>query len=118
MLVCFSIQSKAPARHNQSHNTLCECVRSIYVCGVESIHDVVCRAKALLDHNSRVTCVRWVFGDSSLAVTLPTSHASFLSLVASVSSCVQELFHLRPLALPSEMKRPHKGTGLILNFEL
>lgn len=46
--------------------------------GVKSIHNKVCRAKAMPVSRSCVSCVGQALGTSWLVAVLPTSHASFL----------------------------------------
>lgn len=75
---------------------------------VKSIHNLVCRTKAVLANCSPVSCARWALGDSRLVVT---SHAS--SLWLAVQLCAEAVS-----STSVQMKRLCKGTTLILNLAL
>lgn len=72
------------AWHSQTPNSLCECIRFTYESGVESIHDMGCRTKAVLANDSHVSRV-----GGGLKAILDGCHAACISyyvpLIGSMS---------------------------------
>lgn len=54
------------ARRCQTHDSLCQCLRSALGPGVDPVKDVVCRIKTIQANCSCVSCVRQVLSDDPL----------------------------------------------------
>lgn len=69
VVVASVSQVKCLTRHNKTHSSLLECIH--FACGtvVESIHDGVCRIKAILANRSHVSFLGRDVGDSGLLLS-------------------------------------------------
>lgn len=71
---------KRLAWHSQTNNLLSKCIHLAYGSSVESIHNVVCRIKAIFANHHHGSLVGETLGE---VAALPMSHALFLHTIAT-----------------------------------
>lgn len=112
---CFAIHMNIYAsiyqlnRHSQTNNSLYEWICFAYGSGVETIHDVVCRNKAIEANCEPCILCRVIFlAMAYWEMLIQPTHVlavqkAFVTLIGCLSSILSQ-FCLCSLALPSEMK--------------